>query len=278
MEKVGTADTRRHAHPTGEPATCGKSLHIRVIRVIRGFHFRIQNYRDGPISRCSRFQCGGRHPAGRNRKSACHKRVDLCAAPRGASGRMRTLPVVLCFSRRRRKTDHTPASPRPAMRPLWRDLILRVWGADPLHCPCCKATMKPMDTFIRHGESTKAPNPASQSRSSSETVASSSSMAIESHHTGALTSSVQSPASNLDPKPLPKKCLAKRRGRPFSRTALERRNLSATEVQHRKSAVRSSMGSPLHPSSSPRSPTPIRALAVHVPPGAKANSQQSMFF
>jgi hypothetical protein len=28
-----------------------------------------------------------------------------------------------------------------AMRPLWRDLILRVWGADPLQCPCCKSTM-----------------------------------------------------------------------------------------------------------------------------------------
>ena len=28
-----------------------------------------------------------------------------------------------------------------AMRPLWRDLILRVWGTDPLQCPCCKGTM-----------------------------------------------------------------------------------------------------------------------------------------
>ena len=28
------------------------------------------------------------------------------------------------------------------MRPLWRDLILKVWGADPLQCPCCKAPMK----------------------------------------------------------------------------------------------------------------------------------------
>ena len=39
-----------------------------------------------------------------------------------------------------------------AMRPLWRDLILRVWGADPLQCPCCKATMKVVDTFFRAGE------------------------------------------------------------------------------------------------------------------------------
>ena len=28
------------------------------------------------------------------------------------------------------------------MRPLWRDMILKVWGADPLQCPCCKAPMK----------------------------------------------------------------------------------------------------------------------------------------
>ena len=35
------------------------------------------------------------------------------------------------------------------MRPLWRDLILRVWGGDPLECPCCKGTMKPVRTFIR---------------------------------------------------------------------------------------------------------------------------------
>ena len=28
------------------------------------------------------------------------------------------------------------------MRPLWRDLILKVGGADPLQCPCCKAPMK----------------------------------------------------------------------------------------------------------------------------------------
>ena len=39
------------------------------------------------------------------------------------------------------------------MRPLWRDLILRVYGADPLQCPCCKGTMKVVDTFFRSGES-----------------------------------------------------------------------------------------------------------------------------
>jgi len=38
-----------------------------------------------------------------------------------------------------------PAPPKQSarsMRPLWRDLILEVWGADPLQCPCCKAPMK----------------------------------------------------------------------------------------------------------------------------------------
>ncbi len=39
-----------------------------------------------------------------------------------------------------------------AMRPLWRDLILRVWGADPLQCPCCQATMKCVGTVVRPGE------------------------------------------------------------------------------------------------------------------------------
>jgi hypothetical protein len=34
-----------------------------------------------------------------------------------------------------------------AMRPLWRDLILRVWGTDPLQCPCCKDAMHVVDTF-----------------------------------------------------------------------------------------------------------------------------------
>ena len=39
-----------------------------------------------------------------------------------------------------------------AMRPLWRDLILRVWGADPLQCPCCQATMQCAGTIVRPGE------------------------------------------------------------------------------------------------------------------------------
>jgi hypothetical protein len=39
-----------------------------------------------------------------------------------------------------------------AMRPLWRDLILRVWDADPLQCPCCKSTMQVVDTLFRAGE------------------------------------------------------------------------------------------------------------------------------
>ena len=38
------------------------------------------------------------------------------------------------------------------MRPLWRDLILKVWGGDPLECPCCKGTMKPVRTILRREE------------------------------------------------------------------------------------------------------------------------------
>jgi hypothetical protein len=48
-----------------------------------------------------------------------------------------------------------PAPPKRRardMRPLWRDLILQVWGGDPLQCPCCKGTMKPVRTFLRLGE------------------------------------------------------------------------------------------------------------------------------
>ena len=45
------------------------------------------------------------------------------------------------------------------MRPLWRDLILKVWGADPLLCPCCKGTMKVTGTMIRREEIEKRRRP-----------------------------------------------------------------------------------------------------------------------
>jgi hypothetical protein len=48
-----------------------------------------------------------------------------------------------------------PAPPKTtarAMRPLWRDLILSVWGADPLKCPSCQGTMKRVETIVRLGE------------------------------------------------------------------------------------------------------------------------------
>ena len=48
-----------------------------------------------------------------------------------------------------------PAPPKQAardMRPLWRDLILQVWGGDPLECPCCKGTMKHVRKVIRREE------------------------------------------------------------------------------------------------------------------------------
>jgi hypothetical protein len=38
------------------------------------------------------------------------------------------------------------------MRPLWRDLILQVWGGDLLKCPCCAGTMKVMRPILRREE------------------------------------------------------------------------------------------------------------------------------
>jgi len=38
------------------------------------------------------------------------------------------------------------------MRPLWRDLILQVWGGDPLECPCCHGTMKIKRPVLRREE------------------------------------------------------------------------------------------------------------------------------
>jgi len=235
-----------------------------------------------------------------------------------------------------------------ARRPLWRDLILRVWGADPLQCPCCKGTMKVVDTFFRAGEiefflrlhglwewkrsghrlpsgspkrgaaaastrhrhptttgpalrhrktarerrrfgrrrsrspqgepakrggrikpsspsnhrgrpsangfwptmgnrvstcPTSAPTPASQSRSPAKTVAFSSSIPTEATESTALK------------KPLPKKCLAKRRGSSFLRRTLERMKLATTASSLGKFPERSSVTSAL--SSAPHSPTPV---------------------
>ena len=48
-----------------------------------------------------------------------------------------------------------PAPPKQSardMRPLWRDLILQVWGGDPLQCTCCKGTMKPVRKVNRREE------------------------------------------------------------------------------------------------------------------------------
>ena len=38
------------------------------------------------------------------------------------------------------------------LRPLWRDLIMRVWGEDPHKCPCCPGTMKVVGTMIRRAD------------------------------------------------------------------------------------------------------------------------------
>jgi hypothetical protein len=45
-----------------------------------------------------------------------------------------------------------PKATARAMRPLWRDLILRVWGTDPLKCPCCQGTMRRVETISRPEE------------------------------------------------------------------------------------------------------------------------------
>ena len=39
-----------------------------------------------------------------------------------------------------------------ALRPLWRELIIQIWGQDPLLCPCCKGTMRVVETMIRSQE------------------------------------------------------------------------------------------------------------------------------
>jgi hypothetical protein len=38
------------------------------------------------------------------------------------------------------------------LRPLWRDLIMKVWGEDPHKCPCCPGTMRVVGTMIRRAE------------------------------------------------------------------------------------------------------------------------------
>jgi hypothetical protein len=42
-----------------------------------------------------------------------------------------------------------PPASAQAMKPLWRDLILATWGADPLQCPCCKGSMRKVETLIQ---------------------------------------------------------------------------------------------------------------------------------
>jgi hypothetical protein len=39
-----------------------------------------------------------------------------------------------------------------ALRPLWRDLIMKVWGEDLHKSPCCPGTMRVVGTMIRRGE------------------------------------------------------------------------------------------------------------------------------
>ncbi len=39
------------------------------------------------------------------------------------------------------------------MRPFWRNLILQVWGGDPLECPRCQGMMKTMQQRERSSPS-----------------------------------------------------------------------------------------------------------------------------
>ncbi len=75
----------------------------------------------------------------------CHgARVCNPHQPKPATHALRPIQILLI-----------PAPPKRRardMRPLWRDLILKVWGGDPLQCPCCKSIMKPVHTFLRHEE------------------------------------------------------------------------------------------------------------------------------
>jgi hypothetical protein len=38
------------------------------------------------------------------------------------------------------------------MRPLWRDLIIQVWGGDPLKRPCCPGIMQVMRPMLKREE------------------------------------------------------------------------------------------------------------------------------
>jgi len=44
-----------------------------------------------------------------------------------------------------------PPEPRSgrALRPLWRDLIMKVWGEDPHNCPCCPRDDEPSGSGSR---------------------------------------------------------------------------------------------------------------------------------
>ncbi len=53
------------------------------------------------------------------------------------------------------RPDTIPAPPAESarnLRALWRNLILRIWGEDPLLCPCCKGLMKVHGTLTRPEE------------------------------------------------------------------------------------------------------------------------------
>ena len=38
------------------------------------------------------------------------------------------------------------------LKPLWRELILKTWGQDPMRCPCCQKMMKNAGTMVKREE------------------------------------------------------------------------------------------------------------------------------
>jgi len=82
---------------------------------------------------------------------------------RGMAAKTGRLRPEMADAKRHEKTEALPPgtlfilpAPEPrsgrALRPLWRDLIMKVWGEDPHKCPCCHGTMNVVGTMIRRSE------------------------------------------------------------------------------------------------------------------------------
>jgi hypothetical protein len=79
--------------------------------------------------------------------------VSLSSASENQTSTIVNLSVV-ALAKSDQQSEFLLVEPPPKrsarlMRPLWRDLILQVWGGDPLECPCCHGTMKIMRPMLR---------------------------------------------------------------------------------------------------------------------------------